>query len=131
MQTLRIAKTGATLEVDFNPLGGTMSLTGESYPENALAFFAPVLDWAEHYCETLGSGSRLQVEMDIVYFNSSSSKALMRLFEILDAAAWAGADVHIVWRYHEENEMAQECGEEFAEELGAARFVMEPYGDPA
>ncbi len=67
--------------------------------------------------------------MDIVYFNSSSSKVLMNIFDALDDAARKGVGISIIWRHHVENEIAMECGQEFAEELSAACFEMRPYQD--
>ena len=128
MERLVIEQTESTLGVDFDPGSGRLALRGESYPENAFKFFSPVLEWLEKYLADLKPGARVSVEMDIVYFNSSSSKALMNVFDTLEASASAGVGVAIAWRYHEENEIALDCGEEFAEELSACAFDMVPYG---
>jgi len=51
----------------------------------------------------------------------------MNLFDQLESSAQRGIRVAILWRHHAENEIAQECGEEFGEELHAASFSMLPY----
>jgi len=127
MDRLVIEQTESTLGVDFDPREGLLAMRGESYPENAFKFFTPVLDWLENYLAGLTRGARVNVEMDIVYFNSSSSKALMNVFDYLEAAARGGVNVAVTWRYHEENEIAQDCGEEFAEEMSACAFDMAAY----
>ncbi len=129
MERLVIKQTGSTLGVDFDPHNAVLAMRGESYPENALKFFTPVLEWLDAYFSQLRAGADVRVDFDIVYFNSSSSKVLMNVFDALDEAAVKGINVDILWRYHEENEIAQECGEEFGEELSAAHFAMLAYGD--
>ena len=129
MKHLHIEPTRSTLAVDFNPDQGTLVMRGESYPENALNFFTPVLAWLEKYLDSGLPASGLTLDMDIVYFNSSSSKAFMNLFDLLESAAGSGLRISINWRYHEENEVACECGEEFAEDLRNVDFRLEPYGD--
>ncbi len=127
MDRLYIKKTESTLEVDFNPAAAILLMRGESYPENALKFFAPVLEWLGVYLSGLEAGSRLMVDFDIVYFNSSSSKVLMNIFELFDTIAKQGVEVSILWRHHAENEISQECGEEFGEDLEFANFALLPY----
>lgn len=129
MEPLLIQQSNATLGVDFDPRSNRLVLRGESYPEDARKFFAPVLQWLKTYFQELPAGVDVQVVMDIVYFNSSSSKALMNVFDVFENAARSGARVEILWMHHVENEVAQECGEEFGEELQAAGFRMQAYED--
>lgn len=127
MEPLIIEKTRSSLAIHFDPRSGTLRMQGESYPENAGKFFEPVLGWLEAYLRELGPDKRTTMEMDIVYFNSSSSKALMDLFLLLEDAAAAGNHVTVIWRYHPENEIALECGEEFAEDCASVHFQLAPY----
>ncbi len=106
---------------------GNLSIQGESYPEHALKFYGPVLAWIREFLDT--QATPLLLTVDILYFNSSSSKILMNLFDMLEDAAGAGRDCAVVWRYHEENEIAEECGEEFKEEAQSLPFALEAYGD--
>lgn len=129
MKPLLIQQTNSTLGVTFDPGEGTLAMRGESYPEDALKFFTPVLEWLNNYFDALAPEHSVTVDLDIVYFNSSSSKALMKTFDLFEKTAKRGVDVNIVWHYHEENEVAEECGEEFGEELLTANFSMRPYGD--
>ncbi len=129
MERLAIEPTDATLLVDFDPETAILMLRGESYPENANKFFTPVLEWLDDYFSSLDAGEKVTVDMDILYFNSSSSKALMNLFDAFDTAARQGLKLQILWRYHVENEIAQECGEEFGEDLDTARLTLCPYED--
>jgi hypothetical protein len=129
MEPLVIPPTESTLSVNFDPQSATLHMQGESYPENAGNFFAPVLAWLQSYFAGLGYGDTVRVKLDIVYFNSSSSKALMNCFDLFNEAAGRGINVSILWCHHQENEIARECGEEFGEEMDRASFAMCPYGD--
>ncbi len=127
MERLVIEQTSSTLGVDFDPESSTLIMRGESYPENALKFFTPIVEWLDAYFDRLHDNDRVRVDLDIIYFNSSSSKVLMNIFSLFDAAARRGIAVSIVWRHHVENEIAQECGEELGEDLVAAAFSMVSY----
>ena len=106
-----------------------MSYMANPIRKTHLSFFSPVLDWLKTYLLELNPGTSVSVDMDIVYFNSSSSKVLMNIFDNLEEAANRGIDVSIVWRHHVENEISMECGQEFAEEIVAASFLMQAYED--
>jgi hypothetical protein len=60
MDRLVIERTASTLGVDFDAQNATLSMSGESYPENALVFFSPVLAWLETYLAGLKPGSEVR-----------------------------------------------------------------------
>ena len=123
MERLFIEATKSSPMVRFDAEAGLLEITGKSYPENASKFYAPIFTWVQEYLpNALEHPTRMDLE--IVYLNSSSSKIFLNLFDLLDEAAKNGAEVEINWRYHEENETALECGEEFADELRTARFNL-------
>ncbi|MCF8040261.1 MAG: DUF1987 domain-containing protein, partial [Desulfohalobiaceae bacterium] len=64
------------------------------------------------------------VEMELIYFNSSSSKILMNFFDMLEDAARAGLPVTVQWKYHQDNDISLECGEEFQEDLEHVDFHL-------
>jgi hypothetical protein len=124
MERLCIEATKSSPMVRFDAETGLLEISGKSYPENASKFYGPVFSWVQEYLST-SPRHRIQMDVEIVYLNSSSSKILLNLFDMLDEAAREGAEVVINWRYNEENETALECGEEFAEELRTATFNLE------
>ena len=123
MENLIIEATKSSPAIRFYATSHLLEIIGESYPENAAKFYAPMFSWLEEYLETLSDASIL-VNLEIVYFNSSSSKVLMNFFDMLEEAAAAGRSIIVNWRYHEENETALECGEEFMEDLEAVTFKL-------
>lgn len=124
MENLFIAASKSTPEVRFDAQANLLEMKGESYPENASKFYAPLFAWLETYFEQVSIQTQVVISFEIVYFNSSSSKALMNIFDLLAAAAAGGRQVVINWRYHGENESALECGEEFSEEMEGVVFNL-------
>lgn len=123
METLFIGATKSTPRVRLDADSGLLEMAGKSYPENASKFYAPIFDWVKQYLKDPLT-RRTQVNLEIIYLNSSTSKILLNLFDMLDEAARDGKEIVINWRYHEENETALECGEEFADELRTATFNL-------
>lgn len=118
-------QTKSTPWIHFDPRENRLQIQGESYPENSASFYAPMMEWLEDYLNNAGD-SGVRVDVELVYFNSSSSKVFMNLFDRLDEAAKNGTQVTINWMYHEDNETALECGEEFLEDLENVEFNLLP-----
>ena len=128
MKHLVIDQTKSTPSIHFNNENNILSITGNSYPENTAKFYAPVFSWLEDFLLTTG-GEAVTAELEINYFNSSSSKVFMDFFDRLENVAAQGCSVTINWRYHEENDMAAEYGEEFQEELCKVDFNLIAFSD--
>jgi len=110
-------------EVDFRFLEHRLSLRGEAYPEDAAAFFGPLLKQLGAYCETI-KGQELQVEFQLDYFNTSSAKALMNMIQILENAVRHGARVNLRWCFQKDDDVMREFGEDFATELQHVHFQL-------
>ena len=123
MESLFIGATKSSPMVRLDPEAGLLEITGKSYPENASRFYTPVFEWIKEFLKT-AEAKPIDLNLEIIYLNSSSSKVLLNLLDILDQAAVDGNRIVINWRYHEENETALECGEEFAEEVANAAFNL-------
>lgn len=121
MEALIIEKTQSTPYIYFNQSENVMIIKGESFPENSAKFYAPALDWLREYLAGLGS-EKVILQFEILYFNSSTSKVFMTIFDMLQAAAEKGKNVSVRWLCNAENETAIECGEEFKEDLDKLPF---------
>ncbi len=123
MDHLIIEGTKSSPHVHFDADTGVLEIRGKSYPANAAQFYTPILGWVE---EWLGKFTARQItlNLEMIYLNSSSSKAFLNLFSILDRHAESGQEVVINWGYHEEDETALECGKEFMEDLEAVNFNL-------
>lgn len=123
MDTLYIEATKSSPLVKHDVESNTLEIIGECYPENAVKFFAPVFEWLENELNNPDSPP-LTVNMNISYFNSSTSKALMNFFDMLEEGYEKGKKIKVNWIYMEENETAEECGEEFQEDLESLPFFL-------
>ncbi|OQX17971.1 MAG: hypothetical protein BWK76_08920 [Desulfobulbaceae bacterium A2] len=123
MQDLIIEATKSSPRIQLNPVTHVLDIRGESYPENATKFYAPVFAWLGRYLAELGD-EPVTVNLCISYFNSSSSKALMNLFDQLEDACRAGRRISVFWYYDPDNETALECGEEFREDARELQFQL-------
>jgi len=114
MENLIIEETKYTPKITLDA-SGVISLVGKSYPENTFEFYTPMMDWIKEYFETT-SADTTTINMEITYFNSSSSKLFFDFFDILDENN-EEHNIEINWIYDEENESAEEAGEDFIEDF--------------
>lgn len=121
MENLNIEATKYTPEIKSDIAACTLSLTGKSYPENTFEFYEPVIAWIESLIEEKKEEA-LTFNFEILYYNSSSSKAFFDIFDILEEAVENGSKITVNWQYDEENETMQEAGEDFAEDFEALTF---------
>lgn len=110
MQNLVIVATDSTPDVDFNFAEHIFSLRGESWPENAAAFYRPLLDALEGW--TPEDPRPLTVNIALRYFNSSSTKMLFSLFDLFNQRAHTGLTVELNWFYDAEDDVSEEFGQE-------------------
>ncbi len=123
MDTLKIAATERSPEVEFDFKHGLLSLRGESYPEDASAVFGPIFEALDKFLASV-DGREVRVDFDLTYFNSSSAKALMNMFQMLDRAGGAGAKIAISWFYSPDDDTMKEFGEDFSEDLEHVTFSL-------
>ena len=122
MDNLFIAATATSPEVDFRFGENLLSLSGESYPENAAAFYAPVIERLRVYLANCADVV-VTVNVTLIYFNSSSTKILFGIFDALDQAASSGNRVLVNWFRDEEDETIREFGEELRTDFTAIKFT--------
>ena len=122
MENLYIAPIPSSPEVDFKFDARVLSLRGESYPENAAAFYGDIIARLKQYLARQ-SGQQIEVNIALAYFNSSSTKMLFNLIEALDDAVDAGNRVRLNWYHDEEDETILEFGEELSEDFPAIEFI--------
>ena len=87
--------------IDFNAESCVFSISGRSLPENAIDFYAPVLEGID---KTLSENDRhdFTFEVKIEYFNTSSSKQLAKLFLTIEKYA-EKHNISILWFYEKED----------------------------
>ena len=125
MDNLYIAPTPSSPEVDFQFDTHTLHLRGESYPENAAAFYGGILARLKDYLaqpQPAQQEARIEVHIALAYFNSSSTKMLFSLFDALNEKAESGTEVVLNWYHDEEDDTIFEFGQELQEDFAALVF---------
>ena len=123
MENLQIAATKSSPKIDFNSQTNILSIEGESYPENTTLFYEPIFTWIEEYLKNITTQEAI-FNIELIYFNSSSSKVLMDLFDTLEEASEEDKKVIVNWIYDEDNDASLEYGEEFAEDIESLTFNL-------
>ncbi len=126
MQRISHKATERTPLVEFDFAGHHLVMEGESYPEDAPGFFGPILEALREYLDGLADGARVVFDLKMSYFNSSSAKALMNMFQMLEAAARGGCSITINWHYLEDDDTMEEFGQDFSEDFEGVEFRMCP-----
>jgi len=111
MEALSIEGTAKTPSVSFNGQKGVLEIKGRSIPENSIEFYKPLVDWLEEY--TSASLDQTQVNVQLEYFNTSSSKCILDVFKKLEAIHKGKNEVIINWYYEEDDEDMLEAGEDY------------------
>ena len=113
MENFFLEGTNKTPQLDFNSNEGRFLIAGRSIPENSIEFYKPLFEWLDNYVGQAISTTILDVQLE--YFNTSSSKCLVEIFRKLEALQQKNDNVLINWYYEEDDEDMQESGEDFQE----------------
>lgn len=114
MNDLNIEGSQSTPAIITNSEQGRLVMRGDSYPENSFEFFGQVIAWIEHYLAE--STAPLNLELRLVYMNTSSVKAMMDIFDLLEEAHGKGRIVTVEWFYDPRNERVVDLADEFRED---------------
>jgi hypothetical protein len=111
MSDLHIAATDRTPEIQLSAAQGIFSMRGESFPEDVAAFYGQVIMAIDAMASTIQGP--LKVDVAMVYINSSSIKAMFRIFEGLENVRKNGHPLTIIWHFQDDDDIMQELGEDF------------------
>ncbi|AMO47877.1 protein of unknown function [Kosakonia oryzendophytica] len=124
---IELTATAATPEVKFDFAAQRLLLKGEAYPENAAAFFRPLLDATESWLQTRPQTSTpVQLHVALRYFNSSSTKLLFTLFESLNDHAKQDVPCELHWYYDAEDDISEEFGQELRVDFPSLAVFLIP-----
>jgi hypothetical protein len=113
MDPLIIELTDSTPAVFLDKTAGKFEISGRSLPEEALAFYQPVLEWISAYINSPNKNTTFVFKMD--YINSASIRALNDILSVLEKLFLKGHDVNIEWKFNFEDNELRDTGEEFSE----------------
>jgi len=111
MENIVIEGTSKTPQVEFDAGNGSLLIKGRSIPENSIEFYKPLIDWIGGYA--LNGGSDTVVNVQLEYFNTSSSKCILDVLKRLEEIKKAGKNVTVKWHYEIDDEDMLEAGEDY------------------
>lgn len=111
MEPIIIDGTTKTPAVKLDAENGILEIKGRSIPENSIEFYKPIVDWLEDYAKK--PVKRTQVNIQLEYFNTSSSKCILDVLKKLESIYKAKNEVIINWYYEEDDEDMLEAGEDY------------------
>lgn len=111
METLLIEGSAKTPTIKFDAEQGIIEIKGRSIPENSIEFYKPLVEWLDEYAAKPQAKTAVNIQLE--YFNTSSSKCLLDLFKKLEGMHKSGNDITIKWYYEEDDEDMLEAGEDY------------------
>lgn len=83
--------------VDFDVQTGVCTISGESFLENVIEFYEPLVEWLRRYGEEIKKPITLNFKL--TYFNTSSSKSILDMLYVLRDYKDNGGEVTVNWYY--------------------------------
>lgn len=116
MITLNIPASRTTPAVLYDQEQARFRVVGNSIPENASAFYSPIVVWLKEHGRSMPEGCTF--EFSLPYFNSSSLKALYQVMMQIKDLQGQGKQFNIIWFAEEEDDFMLEAGETYREMVG-------------
>ncbi|NNM95425.1 MAG: DUF1987 domain-containing protein [Bacteroidia bacterium] len=111
MEIITIESTPKTPTIKFDSKKGRLEIKGRSIPENSVEFYKPLVESLEQYASSPNSPT--QVDIQLEYFNTASSKCILDVLKRLESIHRQGNQVIINWYYEEDDEDMREAGEDY------------------
>ena len=108
--------------VDFNAETGICEITGESYLEETIEFYNPIIKWLEEYTRT--TQQLILFNFKLNYFNTSSSRSIVDILLVLKEYEENNGTIEVNW-YYNPHEVDIEDIEDFIEETGVNINIIE------
>ncbi len=127
MERLLIGATQKSPLVHMDADKGLIEIKGRSTPEDTDKVFGPIVQWIERYVEN--AKDKTIVNFHFEYFNSSTTKALMRLINRLQTIQKIESlELEINWLHFDEDML--EYGQDFEELSGLPfNFIESDYSN--
>lgn len=87
--------------VNFNAETGVCEISGESYLEETVEFYDPLINWLKQYIREKNAPITLNIKL--TYFNTSSSRCILDILNVLKDYEEQGGEVRINWYYDKDD----------------------------
>ncbi|KAF5078339.1 hypothetical protein DSECCO2_141460 [anaerobic digester metagenome] len=125
MEKIVIEPTLETPKVVLDSESSVIEISGNSLPEDVHSFYSPIISWLDEY--KIQPNHRTEVVFNFEYYNTSSSKMILRILEKFREIHRKGFDVEVQWHYMEDDEDMIEAGEDYSENIKVPfKFISHP-----
>lgn len=110
-------------EVNFNFENGECEIKGESYMEETYKFYLPLINWIKEY--TKNEKKKLDLNIKLVYLNTSSTKCVLDILELLKDYEDQGGNINVNWFFDKSDPDMIDEVEDFEAESGVKIKLIE------
>jgi len=118
-----VNETLKTPEFVINYAEGLIRIRGKSIPEDSDRFYKPILEKLDWYVENAPDKTRVTVHFD--YFNTTSSKYILKIFRRFEDIYRKYKDITIYWYYEADDLDMMYCGEDYQSILSVPFKLVE------
>ena len=115
MKNLFIQAGSSHFGISVDYYAGRIEISGNSYPENPIEFFSPVLEYLKTYLNYRKKSVSLILKIN--YFNTTSSRYLFKMLQLLAGFRQRGYPLQIIYHHRPGNDDMLESWQEFMQEL--------------
>jgi len=124
MNKYYLEETEFTPEISFDLEHRRFSFKGVSRPEDVIKFFQPAINWLKEFDQDIQTHTNakyniplLYIDFHLSYFNSSSSKMLLQILEMIKKIQTKGIEIQVNWFYDESDETMYDDGIDLSESV--------------
>jgi hypothetical protein len=110
MDNLFIPASKFVPEVNFNASTGELTMTGQSYHENANEFYDPILEWMQKFEKEFEG--KITLNFKLTYFNTPVSRIFIQMLRIFEKHE---QKVIVNWYYPDDDDDLLEDGRNLQE----------------
>lgn len=115
MEKFIVAASKYTPLISFSPDEHYLRIEGESWPENAMETYSPLIEKMKEYFSM--DEQTLDIDLLVEGLNTSSQKMMLEIFSQLQRYYTAGHQIKITWFYPEDDEELKEAWEMLLEDV--------------
>lgn len=100
-----------------------MKFQGDCFPDDTPDFFWEINEWLCGYLES-GKHDKLTFDCDLNYFNSSTSKILFDMLDLMNEFSRDGKQAQVNWYVESGDNLQREIYEDFMEDFHDMKIVL-------
>jgi hypothetical protein len=121
-----IAATKYSPLISFTPAEQYLRIEGESWPENAMETYSPLIHKLKEYFSE--PQQNLRIELLFEGLNTSSQKMMLEIFSQLQEYHAVGHQIELTWYYPQDDEELKEAWEMLLEDVQFPyKFIEQTY----